>query len=156
MGWKMICTIEKSPYILKEDSFCSCYSFKIMAFFSYYVAACIIFFMLASGCFPSAFFSTCYLEWSVLVIIMLSFGWRTVAQSGHRPDIIKILLLTSLLQFDFFHSCLMNEEKRENILFVYCIPVSCLTWFLFPMPQVSHWEHTDMWPLASTMLFFKC
>lgn len=114
MGWKIICTIQKSPYILKEDSFCSCYSFKIMAFFSYYVAACIIFFMLASGCFPSAFFSTCYLEWSVLVVIMLSFGWRTVAQSGHRPDIIKILLLTSLLQFDFFIPVLGMRKKGKT------------------------------------------
>lgn len=154
MGWKIICTIQKSPYILKEDSFCSCYSFKIMAFFSYYVAACIIFFMLASGCFPSAFFSTCYLEWSVLVVIMLSFGWRTVAQSGHR--LYKNSIIDITVTIWFFHSCFRNEEKRENILFVYFIPVSCLTWFLFPMPQVSHWEHTDMWPLASTTLFLKC
>lgn len=113
MGWKIICTIKKSPYILKEDSFCSCYSFKIMAFCSYYVAAYIIFFMLASGCFPSAFFSTCYLQWSVLVIIMLSFGWRTVAQFGHTPDIIKILLLTSLIQFNFFIPVLWMRKKGK-------------------------------------------
>lgn len=87
------------------------------------MASCIIFFMLASGWFPGVFFFT-FLDWSVLVIIMLSCG------EGKLPNLDTVQILQKFYYRHrcynlIFHSCLTNEGNRENALFVYFISMSC-------------------------------
>lgn len=80
--------------------------------------------------------------------------WRKVAQFGHRSDFTKVLLPTSLLQFNFsFLSYEWGKQRKcpLRILHLHVLPHL----LLFPMPQVPHHEHTDMCSLTSTMLFWK-
>lgn len=115
----MICT-RKVLIWFERRWFCSCYSFKITAFFYFHNVWLPA---LSSSCWPqgaSRVLSFPLIEWSVLVFIMLSLAWRKATHIGNRSGFIKILLLMSLLQCTFFIPVLW---MRKNVLFLYFISV---------------------------------